>query len=1454
MSDRTGYWRRLVARVKSHVLRKRGYGTATGPRLSLECLEDRRLLSISSVELDADTSTLYILGSDEADAAVVSELTPNVISVRYDLDGAVARDDFDKSQVQLIIFFGNEGDDQFLNQTNVASRAHGGGGNDELSGGAGADEFFGNDGDDLLRGGDGDDVLRGEAGNDRLEGGNGNDNLQGGDDNDEVLGGANDDTLFGGTGDDELTGASGDDSLIGNEGNDVLRGGNGNDTLRGDAGNDTLYGDSGDDMLWGDAGSDTLYGDSGNDTLRGGLNNDALLGGIGDDSLYGDGGNDFLDGERGDDVLRGGEGDDRLYGNIDTDQLFGDAGDDRLLGGDGNDLLRGGDGNDLLYGEVGNDTIFGDVGSDHLEGGLGGDTLYGDEGDDTLDGSEGDDLLVGGTGDDRLLGSEGNDSLHGQYGHDFLQGGLGNDKLNGDDGDDVLVGAQGDDTLTGGLGDDVLYGNEGNDSLYGREGHDILIGHDGNDFLSGGEGNDLLLGGYGNDELIGQAGDDVLRGAGGNDLLRGDEGNDELTGGNGDDQLLGHEGNDRLLGFQGNDTLIGGPGVDRLFGGIGNDELQGGEEGDLLVGEEGDDLLFGEEGNDVLIGGEAVDSLRGNEGEDLLVGATVTHSQAALDLLLATWNSGDAYEARLQALEDQNSPAHLEVQETVFDDYVSDSVLGGAGRDWFFLPGILPIYDPLGIYAESEADPSAGHQHPANIVHNLPVVEGFDLIDSLDTLGDKEADESLSTLIPHANEPVKSREHLALFQLVRYDQVTHTAVSSGAWSDASTWQDGVVPSDGSRVLIPVGVEVAVDRVITASPFSIRVDGKLSFANTANTELRVDTMIVSHAGSLEIGTAEQPIAPDVTARLVFTDNGPIDRSFDPFGISRGLITHGSVSMYGAEVTSHAELVGPITAGTSLLQLDEVPIGWRVGDQIVIAGTQEGQNQDESRTILGILGALVMVEPLSYEHLTPSPELNVHVANVTRNVILVSQGSAPDRRGHAMFMHNRDVDIHYAGFYRLGRTDKFQPVNDPVVNEDWELLAGTGTNPRARYPVHFHRNGTLINGNPSVVQGSVVVDSSGWGFVNHSSYVDIVDNVAYNVNGAAFVTEVGDETGSFVGNIALSTHGSGEGVESRQKIQDFGHAGDGFWFQSSGISVVDNVSAGSDGNAFIFYSRGLKENGVDKAHFLTANLPDPSIAQGADTLLADFVPVRDFHGNIGYAASVGLTVEYNLLDATHLTQSVFQDSTFWNNETGVDLLYSQQIILRDLKIIHDTNESRGEIGVGNNGVTNNVIYDNLTVDGYFVGIDVARRGASIVNGGLFAARIAFLIRPPTEEDRLVLIQGPIEFRELPPGLAAPGLTEVYMRFEEFPLSHIPGIDHLFYNNSVILNHGPYTSRKLYFSEQAPSAIPFPSASAEVPDEYVGLTALQIMNTYGLSLGGELAPPNAVSDPSIVGLLDP
>jgi hypothetical protein len=439
---------------------------------------------------------------------------------------------------------------------------------------------------------------------------------------------------------------------------------------------------------------------------------------------------------------------------------------------------------------------------------------------------------------------------------------------------------------------------------------------------------------------------------------------------------------------------------------------------------------------------------------------------------------------------------------------------------------------------------------------------------------------------------------------------------------------------------------------------------------------------------------------------------------------------------------------------------------------------------------------------------------------------------------MLMHSRDVDIAYAGFYKLGRTDKSKVISDPVVKSDWTLQPGTGTNPRARYAVHFHRNGLTNDGKPAVVKGSAVVDSPGWGFVNHSGYVDMVQNVAFDVNGAAFVTEVGDEIGGFYGNFAVGTTGTREEINGREfPHQDFGHQGDGFWFQGGGVAVVDNVSAGNQGHAFAYYTRGLYE-GAQQARFLSANLANPAIAKGAPTIDVGLVPVTNFSGNTGYASAVGLLIRYHLQESTHGQASVFQNSQFWNNTLGVGLHYAQNSVLRNLKIIRipDGNHT---FGIAADLIEGNIVYENLTVSGYHTGIEMPRWGQNVVKGGTFNNTNHDILLPTAAwRDRSVLLT------------ALTGTPRITLVDDVDPIPNSGSSFMFFVKDRVVLDFGPFKSARAYYWRQQADVVPFPVARPDVPAQYVGLTNRQLWDRFGKALGGEVAPAAVYTVPYIAG----
>jgi len=98
------------------------------------------------------------------------------------------------------------------------------------------------------------------------------------------------------------------------------------------------------------------------------------------------------------------------------------------------------------------------------------------------------------------------------------------------------------------------------------------------------------------------------------------------------------------------------------------------------------------------------------------------------------------------------------------------------------------------------------------------------------------------------------------------------------------------------VHVPAETTVTLDHEDDTDLVTVRVDGTLRTDPESAARLRLDTLVVTGSGTLELGT---PDAPDIAGTTIqFRDDGPIDESWDPTRVSRGLLT-----MAGATVTAH-----------------------------------------------------------------------------------------------------------------------------------------------------------------------------------------------------------------------------------------------------------------------------------------------------------------------------------------------------------------------------------------------------------------------------------------------------------------------------------------------------------------------------------------------------------------------
>jgi len=682
------------------------------------------------------------------------------------------------------------------------------------------------------------------------------------------------------------------------------------------------------------------------------------------------------------------------------------------------------------------------------------------------------------------------------------------------------------------------------------------------------------------------------------------------------------------------------------------------------------------------------------------------------------------------------------------------------------------------------------------------------------------------TVVCNAN-PTYEAECNYLDNLITPSMITDTAVQSGNWSNPATWSNGV-PGNGANVWIPNGRSVAVDGEEPGSLHSILDNGLLTFATNVNTSLLVDTIVVgtdnnptnTPEGELDIGTTANPIQTGVTATITFADDGTLTQAWanDPSQLARGLISMNTVSIVGSFVTPYETATGT-AAGSNTITLSSVPAGWSVSDTLLFPGTSPTANQDEQIAIAAINGNTVtLASPLVYSHTAPAGD-SVYVADEHRNVVFQSQNTTDyERFGHIMFMHTDQETVQNAALLNLGRTDKSLPLG--ATNPD-----GT-KNVVGRYALHFHRDywPTMSANDPRVlVSGNFELGSPGWGYDNHSSNVDMEDNVAFDNNGAGFVTEAGNEIGTFNANLAVRTTGVANGTDpsvnsSRTNIDDFGFTGSGFWMQSPSCTLTNNIAL-DDTTGFYFYNDPLKFAGA-----LLLSWDGQNIGE---------VPFPLVSGNISAEAVDGLQV------ADNTGGSTINDFTAWDVVTGVDFNYSAfNLTLANSSLTAIPGSLGDGIHTNGAGYSESVNAINDVVSGFALGFAIPGRGTNTISGGTWNVATGFEITSQNTNQPNRLIQ----FSNVAFGPAV--TTQYQWDAQNLYEGEDPNSD--FVPQQVYIN-----GVEAYFSNQGAAFIPFPSGYVNMPAALDGLTNAQLMATYGLAMEGEIASGQPQAAPFYYGL---
>ena len=555
-------------------------------------------------------------------------------------------------------------------------------------------------------------------------------------------------------------------------------------------------------------------------------------------------------------------------------------------------------------------------------------------------------------------------------------------------------------------------------------------------------------------------------------------------------------------------------------------------------------------------------------------------------------------------------------------------------------------------------------------------------------------------------------EHDQLFALVPSSQATHVALNSGDWFSTNTWENGLIPSDNAKVLIPEGIAVTYEGESDARLFTVRVDGSLQFGRSANSKIVFDTMVIDADGELIIGTKNNPIPENINIDLVIANNGNIDVSWDPSLISRGLISHGNIEMHGNEKTTHGKVqIDPMKGATSITMKD-APDDWNVGDTLVIAGTHyegfryaNGQNnvffppEDDVVTITNVNGKTVSFTPaLAFDHDTPRSDLKTSVGNYTRNItIRTENGSAAktNERGHVMFMHSNSVDVRYVAFNELGRTDKSGTPRN--VNE-FNPITPT-SNVKGRYSLHFHKLGVTDVTNPAMAVGNAVYGAPGWGYVHHDSNAVLDSNVSYNTFGSGYVAETGNEIGTWSNNLAIFSKGYGwmsTKIGNDSKNFDNGRTGDGFTFQGRLVRVVGNIAA-STNIGFDYMHRGRQATAAldGEIDSLATNFQYPEAVGLRGSVNSVFLPILSFEDNEVFSSNQAVIVLKASHTQGHDINSVLRNFKAWNVARGANFEYTSHYTQIGFELIaRDKYGSRDGMTLGKNSSDMTVVSPKIS----------------------------------------------------------------------------------------------------------------------------------------------------------------
>jgi hypothetical protein len=539
---------------------------------------------------------------------------------------------------------------------------------------------------------------------------------------------------------------------------------------------------------------------------------------------------------------------------------------------------------------------------------------------------------------------------------------------------------------------------------------------------------------------------------------------------------------------------------------------------------------------------------------------------------------------------------------------------------------------------------------------------------------------------------------VSVFAAVQAQEGRSPSTGQARWSDPATWPNGRVPGAGDTVTIAAGKDVVLD-VSPPALGGLTIEGKLSFANTADLELTTEWVMLH--GELAIGSEASPHTRKATITL--TNNVPDEEPMRDMGDRGIMVSGGTLNLHGDRTHTWTKLARTAAAGSSSIEVLDAS-GWRVGDEIVLASTDFDPRQAERRSISAIKGNTITLDrALEYMHfgqITFGVDERGEVGLLTRNIRIQASADAEQSYfgGHVMAMAGSRMYVSGVEFNRMGQNLTL-----------------------ARYPIHWHLIGDAKG---QYIRNAAIHDTYNRCVTVHgTNFLRIENNVTYNTVGHCFFLEDGIEHGNeFVRNLAIQTKchtskpcvptnlaASGEprtgtnGQQSKDVLLPSDNTVASFWITNPDNTYRDNVAAGSDANGFWM---SLPEHPNGKF-------------EGTEISLKTWprrTPFREFKGNVAHSNYDGFMFDRNInanntfgvTGSSHTglenpadpnsraLPSVFEDLTAYKNRNGGIWGRGEMHLFRNVKFADNA------IGFTHaSGAFGRYDYTSQVVDSLFVG---------------------------------------------------------------------------------------------------------------------------------------------------------